>query len=265
MKPPVIIVCLKTVPDPEGPSSAFEVHPEFKKVVPLGIPPVINPFDENALEVALRLKAQWSGRVVAVNLSEKPMVTILRKALTVGADDLILLEDPDFVDLTSLSLARVLCQAVKKIGPYDLILTGRQAADWESGQVGLLMAEMLKIPAVNLAQSVVLEEGKVLVEKLKRRGHELVRAALPALVTISSEAGELRRPTLRAIQETRKKPVTIWKAADLGIDPARLKKNLIRELMPPPSRARVCFFVEGESAQEKSRNLALRLRQEGII
>jgi len=265
MKPPAIIVCLKIIPDPSGPASAFQVDSELKKVVPSGIPPVINPYDENALEAALRLKTQWGGRVVAVNLSEKSMVTILRKALTVGADDLIVVEDPDFQDLTSQSIAGALCAAVMKIGSYDLILTGRQAADWESGQVGLLMADMLGIPAINLAQAISIENGKVVVEKLKRRGHELVRAPLPALVTVSNEAGELRTPSIRAIHESRKKPVTVWKANDIGIDPQVLKKRKLRELSRPPARASSCCMVEGESAQEKGRALALKLREEGII
>jgi electron transfer flavoprotein beta subunit len=265
MSPTKIIVCAKTVPDPEGPASAFAVRAELKKVVAVGIPPVINPYDENALEAALRLKDRWGGRVVAINVSEKAMVSILRKVLTVRADDLILLEDPDFKDLTGVSTARVLCAAIQKIGSYDLILTGRQATDWESGQVGMLMAETLKIPAVNLAQSITLEAGKVVVEKLKRRGYEVVRATLPALVTVSSEVGPLRFPTLKAIQETKKKPITVWKAEDLGIVPGELKKVRIRELTPPPSRARVCHFVEGDSTQQKGRNLALKLREDRIL
>lgn len=265
MKPLTIIVCLKTVPDPEGPASAFEIHPELKRIIPQGIPPVISPYDETALEIALCLKAQCGGRVVAVNVSEKSLVSILRKALTVGADDLITVEDPDFQGLTSLSTAQVLFAAIKKIGPFDMILTGRQAVDWDFGMVGLILAELLKIPAVNLAQAVRIEEEKGVVEKLKRRGHEVVRASLPALITVSSEAGELRRPTLRAIQETRKKPVTIWKADDLGIDPNGLNKMKIRALSPPPSRIRDCYFIEGESAREKGQNLALKLRQDGIL
>jgi electron transfer flavoprotein beta subunit len=265
MKPPLIIVCLKTVPDPEGPASAFEIRSDLKKVVPSGIPPVINPYDENALEAALRLKDRWGGRVVVVNVSEKPMVSILRKVFAVRADDLILVEDPNFKDLTGLSTARVLCAAIKKIGSYELILTGRQTTDWESGQVGMLVAETLKIPAVNLAQSLILEDGKAVVEKLKRRCYEVVRTTLPALVTVSSEFGELRLPTLRAIQETKKKPVTVWKADDLGIDPGGLKQMRVRELTPPPSRARICNFVEGDSSQAKGRNLAFKLREDRIL
>ena len=252
MKPLTTIVCLKTVPDPEGPASAFEIHPELKRIIPQGIPPVINPYDETALEVALRLKAQWGGRVVAVNVSEKSLVSILRKALTVGSDDLILIEDPDFQDLTSLSTAKILMRRSKKSATSDLILTGRQAVDWDFGMVGLILAELLKIPSVNLAQAVGIEEGKGVVEKLKRRGHEVVRTSLPALITVSNEAGELRRPTLRAIQETRKKPVTIWKADDLGIDPDGFNKMKIRELSPPPSRIRDCSSSGGIRRGERA-------------
>ena len=265
MKAPNIIVCLKTVPDPEGPSTAFQVDRENKKVVTPGISPVISPFDENALEVALQLKAAHKGRVVALNISERPVIPVLRKALMVGADDLIVIGNPGFKGLTALSTATVLSAAIQKIGSFDLILTGRQAADWDSGQVGLMLAERLKIPAVNLAQSVELEADHMLVEKIKRRGYEKVRSPLPALVTVSSEAGELRRPTLRAIQKTKKKPVTTWDLDDLGIDPSQLKKKRIRELQPPPARNRTCHFLEGASEEEKGRNLVVRLRQDQII
>jgi electron transfer flavoprotein beta subunit len=265
MKAPTIIVCLKVVPDPEGPASAFEVHADAKKVVPVGIPPVINPFDENALEVAARLKDQWGGRLVALNVAEKATASILRKALSVGADELILAEDVAFDGLTSHSVARVLSAAVNKIGPYDLVLTGRQAADWDSGQTGLLLAEMLKIPAVNLAKSVELQEGRVIVEKLKRVGYEVVDASLPALATVSSEAGDLRWPTVKALQEARKKPVTTWTHEDLSIDVGTLKARNIVSLSSPPSRARSCVFIDGSSPDERGQNLAIRLRQDRVL
>ncbi|MGD0231820.1 MAG: electron transfer flavoprotein subunit beta/FixA family protein, partial [Syntrophorhabdales bacterium] len=181
MKAPTIIVCIKCIPDPEGPRSAYEVRCEEKKVVPIGIPPVINPYDENALEVAVSLKEHWGGKVIAVNMSEKALTPVLKKALSVGADELILLEDPLFKDLTSASTAHVLCAAIKKLGEFDLILTGRQAADWDFGQTGLLISEMLHIPGINLAQKVVLRDGTVVIERLKRQGYEVLVASTPAL------------------------------------------------------------------------------------
>lgn len=265
MKAPTIIVCIKHIPDPEGPSSAFEIDADAKKVVPLGIPPVINPYDENALEVAVRLKDQWGGKVIAVNMSEKAVTPILKKALSVGVDELILLEDRSFGNLTSYSTACVLAAAIRKIGSYDLILTGRQAADWDSGQVGLLIAEMLKIPAVNLAQAVKLQEDRIIVERLRRVGYELVSTSIPALVTVSSEAGELRLPTLKAIQDAKKRPVTVWKMEELEIAPGLLKDKNIRSLSRPLSSSRNCLLIEGSTSQEKGTNLALRLRQDKVI
>jgi electron transfer flavoprotein beta subunit len=265
VKAPTIIVCIKAVPDPEGPRSAYEIHSDIKKVVPVGIPPVINPFDENALELAIQLKERWGGKVIALNMSEKAVIPILKKALSVGADELILVEDPSFQNLTSHATAQVLSAAIKKTEPFDLIVTGRQAADWDSGQVGLLIAGILNIPGINLVQRAELQDDKVIVEKLKRSGHEVVTAPLPALITVSSEMGALRLATLKAIQDAKRKPVTVWRAADLALDPAFLRTKAIRALTLPPSHSRTCLFIEGKSAVEKAENLALRLRKDRVI
>lgn len=265
MKEHVFIVCIKAVPDPEGSRSAYEIRSDIKKVVPIGIPPVINPYDENALEIALRLKEQIGGRVIALNLSEKAAVPVLKKTLSVGADELIVLEDPTFANLTSYSIALALCSAIRRMERFDLVFTGRQAADWDGGQVGILMSEMLKIPGISLARKVQFENGGLTVEKLKRRGFETVAASIPALVTVTSEAGTLRHATLKAIQDVKKKPVTVWRAADLDIEPASLRTRRIREIIPPPAHGRTCILIEGASPDEKALNLALRLMQDKVI
>ena len=265
MKALKIVVCLKSVPDPEGPRSAFRVDVEAKQVVPVGIPPVINPYDENALELALRLRERCGGSIIAINLSEKAVTPVLKKALSVGADELILLEDPSFRNLGSRSTAEVLCAAIGKIVGCDLVLTGRQAVDSENGNVGLFLGEMLGIPAVNLVRSVEPEETTITVQRLKRVGYEVIRCPLPAVLTVSSEAGELRLPTLKAIQEVRKKAVTTWRAADLGIEATGLETRRIFSLSPPPSKSRDCRYIEGESSEDKGKNLALRLREDGVV
>jgi electron transfer flavoprotein beta subunit len=265
VKPLTVIVCIKDVPDPEGPASAFEIHGDSKKVVPAGIPPVINPFDENALEVGVRLKELHGGKIIALNVSGKAKAAVLKKALSVGADELILLEDQSFEDLSGRSVAAVLSRAIEKIGDYDLILTGRQAADWDSGQVGLLVGQMLQVPAISLGRSVSVENGKVTVEKLRPVGYEVVTAFTPALVTVSSEAGELRLPTIKAMQDARKKPTTVWRAEDIGIDTADLHKRNIRSLSSPPPRSRNCLFAGGSSPAERGENLVIRLREDRII
>jgi len=265
MKDLKIIVCIKQVPDPEGPSSAFKVDSEAKKVIPEGIPPVINPFDENALEAALRIKDSAGCSVVAMSMGEKPATPVLKKALAVGADELFILEDEHFKDLDGYSTAYVLAAAIQKIGEYDLILTGRQAADWNFGLVGPILAELLHIPSVSVAQSVNVGDGKVVVKKLRKNGYEIVQASMPALVTASSEIGDLRLPSLQAIKDARSKPLIVWKMADLELDPHRLEPRKIDRLSPPPSRKRDCIFIEGESLQEKGEKLALKLQQDKVI
>lgn len=264
MKPLKIVVCIKQIPDPEGPVDAFQLDSEAKKVIPVGIPPVINPFDENALEAAIHIKETCGAKVTAMSMGEKLAQSVLRKALAAGVDELTLLVDPRFKDLDSFSTAYVLSMAIRKIGPYDLILTGRQAGDWDFGVTGLLIAEMLQIPSVNLAQKVEIRDDRVLVEKLTRDGYELVKAPMPALITISSELGELRYISIKALQSVRTKPVKMFQAEDLNLDIQKLTSRKIFKLSALQGQ-RECKFIEGDSPQQKGENLALRLREDKVI
>jgi electron transfer flavoprotein beta subunit len=259
-----IVVCIKQIPDPEGPVDAFTVDSEAKKVIPVGIPPVINPFDENALEAALRIKDTFGGKVTAISMGEKLAQPVLRKALAAGADDLILLVDQHFKDLDSCSTAYVLSKAIEKVGTYDLIITGRQAGDWDFGVTGLLIAEILQIPSINLAQKVEMRDGGIWVEKLTRDGYELVKAPNPALITVSNELGELRYISLRTLQSVREKPVNVYRAEDLDLDIQRLTARKIVTLAAFHGQ-RECRFIEGDSHQQKGENLALKLREDRII
>jgi len=259
-----IVVCIKQVPDPEGPVDAFTVDSEAKKVIPVGIPPVINPFDENALEAALRIKDTFGGKVTAISMGEKLAQPVLRKALAAGADELILLVDQHFKDLDSYSTAYVLSKAIGKMGTYDLIITGRQAGDWDFGVTGLLIAEMLQIPGVNLAQKVEMRDDGIWVEKLTRHGYELVKVPKPALITVSNELGELRYISIRALQSVREKSVNVYRAEDLDLDIQRLTTRKIVTLSAFHGQ-RECRFIEGDSHQQKGENLALKLREDRVI
>ena len=264
MKPLEMVVCLKQVPDPEGPVDAFKIDSGGKKVIPVGIPPVISPFDESALEVALRIKETLGGKVTAVSMGEKLAQPVLRKALAAGADDLILLVDPHFKDLDSISTAYVLSKAIKKMGQFDLILTGRQAGDWDFGVTGLLIAEMLQIPSVSLARKVENKDEGVWVERLTLDGYELVRAPMPVLITVSNEAGELRYVSIRAFQSVQAKPVRVYRAEDLDLDIQKLRGRTVLNLSPFQDQ-RECRLIEGDSHQQKGENLALKLREDKII
>ena len=264
MKELKIIVCAKQVPDPEGPPSAFVIDMRSKRVVPSGTPPVINPFDENALELALRLKDQLGVKITVLSAGENLSKTVLRKALAVGADELIILDDEKFGDLDSFSNASVLASAIRKMGEYDLILTGRQAFDFNSGQVGLLVAEMLGIPCINLAYEVRVEGENIVVKRAVEGGYEEVKTRMPALLTVSSEVGDLRSMTLKQLKDAMKKPITAWSQREIDLDLEALERLEPTELVAP-SWERRCYLVKGETAEEAGANLAIKLREDKII
>ena len=260
MKGLKIIVCAKQVPDPEVPFTAVEVDSEAKKVSTKGIPPVINPFDENAIEAALCIKKENGADVTVLSVGTNISQAVLKKALAVGVDNLILLDSPHFKGLDSHSTAYVLSKAIQKIGGYDLILAGRQAGDWDSGQTGLILGEILGIVSINLARNIKIEGGTAVVEKIIQGGYELVRAEMPLLLTVSSEVGELRYPSLKRILLARKQPIEVWGVEDVEIDLGKLTGIGLIELLPPPAMGRQCHFIEGDSEEEKGENLVIALK-----
>ena len=261
-----IIVCIKQVPDPQASSSGTKVDVEAKRVImPQGTPPVMNPYDENALEAALKIKDENAARVTVISAGRNLAKPVLRKALASGADDLILLEDNAFEQLDSYATAHLLVTAIREIGEYDLILCGRQAADTDAGQVGSGIAEILKIPCITAACKVELSNGKLRVERVVSDGFEVVEAPLPAVVTASSEIGELRYPKLKDLQAAQKMPITVRNGQALGVDVSRLQRlNLVR-LADPPRRKTDCQFIGGETPEEAGTNLALKLREAQLL
>ena len=251
-----IIVCAKEIPDPEAPLSDVSVDPEKMEVI-VDAPQVISPFDENALEVAVQLKEEVGGKISVLSLGKKVSDTVLRKTLAAGADELILIEDDAFEKLDSHSTAAALAGAIRKIGEYDLVLTGRQAGDWDSGQVGLILGEMLGLPCISLARGISLEGGSVVVEKSIPEGYERVKAEMPALITVSNEVGELRyisrTKMLKMMRGARSIPT--WSAGDLGLTLEALQKMRIAALSSPPDMGRDCQFIEG-TPDDQAENLA---------
>src|SRR5690348_6553484 len=144
-----IIVTVKQVPDPDVPPSHFKVDEAAKKVVPpAGVAPIMNGYDGNALEAALRLKEKHGGKVTVVTLGTAEARDVLKRAIAMGADAAVLIDDPTVRDGDSSVTARALAAAIRKIGDYDLILAGRQASDTDAGQVHLGIAELLDLPTV---------------------------------------------------------------------------------------------------------------------
>src|SRR5512137_1660796 len=155
------IVCVKQVLDPEIPPAKFKIDPATKTVIPpAGVPPVISVYDERAVEAACRLKDKNGGKIIVISMGSAKAADVIKHAIAMGADDGYVLQDPAFENLDSFGTAYVLAKAIQKIGAYDLILCGRQAADWDSGQVGSILAEMLNLPVVTIARSLPVVDSK---------------------------------------------------------------------------------------------------------
>jgi len=261
---PNIIVCIKQVLDPEAPTSTYQVDTATKRMSQKGVPPVMSPFDENALEAALRIKDAQPSKITVLSLGKNLSKAVLRKSLAAGGDELVLLEDDAFDNLDSFATASVLAAAIRKVGSYDLIFTGTQAADWNAGAVGAGIAEMLGIPGITAARKVELGDGRVKVERVTSDGYEVIEAPLPVLMTVSNELGELRTTPLKEIMAAQKKPLTTWKAADLGIDLAPLGRRKMLSLAIPQRESR-CEMVPGGNEEELGANLALKLREKEVI
>lgn len=264
-----IIVCCKQVIDPEAPPASFKVDTAANKVVPPpGVAPVISPFDENAVEAALRLKDAQGGKVTVLSLGNNLLREVVKKPLSMGADELILLEDEAFTEGDSWSTAYALAMAIKKIGSYDLILCGRQAADWDAGQVGSAIAEILGLPSITLAKKIESTAGKARVERVTADGYEAIEVSLPALITVSNELGEARYPTIKGIMAAKRKEPIVWKPADIGVDPAQLgasgrRAKLVKLFQPV--REGKCEIMPGETPEEAAANLALKLRAAKVL
>ncbi|MFC2024999.1 electron transfer flavoprotein subunit beta/FixA family protein [Chloroflexota bacterium] len=264
-----MIVCCKQVIDPEAPPASFKVDTSTNKVAPPpGVPPVISPFDENAVEAALRIKDAQGGKITVISLGMNLQREVVKKPLSMGADELVLLEDEAFVDGDSWSTAYALAIAIKKIGEYDLIFCGRQAADWDSGQVGSGITEILGLPIVTLAKKIDITDGKARVERVTTDGYDVIEVSLPALITVSNELGEARYPTIRGIMSAKRMEPITWKPADIGVDPSQLgapgRRTKLLKLFQPLREGK-CEIIEGETPEEAGINLALKLREAKIL
>ncbi|MBI4203217.1 MAG: electron transfer flavoprotein subunit beta/FixA family protein [Chloroflexi bacterium] len=265
-----IIALAKQVLDPETPVSAYRIDRQKKRVDtdPVKkIAPVINGFDENAVEAALRIREAGNEVKITVLSAGPGFVTdVMKKALSMGSDEMIFVQDPGLDSISDSTVTvQVLAAAIKKIGAFDLIIAGRQASDWDNAQVPLGLAEVLGIPCIPVTRKVEVKDGQVVCERVIPNGYEVVSAPLPAVVTVSNELGQPRYPTMRNIMAAaRKKPET-WTLSDIGIADLSPKLAML-DLFIPEKQSR-CEIIQGEdnNLADAAHKLALRLREAKLI
>ena len=263
-----MIVCVKQVIDPEAPPASFKVDTAANKAVMQGVPPVIDPYGEYAVEASLKIKGAQGGKVTVLSMGTNLLREVVKKPLSMGADELILLEDEAFIDGDSWSTAYALAMAIKKIGEYDLILCGREASDSNAGQTGSGIAELLGLPGVTLARKIDIADGAVKVERVTADGYEVIELPLPAVITVSNEIGEPRYPTVKGIMAAKKIEPIVWKPADIGVEPSQIgaagRRSKMSKLFQPVHEGE-CELAEGETPEEAAVNLALKLREAKVF
>jgi len=263
-----IVECVKQVLDPEMPTDKFKVK-DNQVVPPEGIPPVINHYDAQAVEAALRLKEKHGAKITAITLGTAEAREVVRRALAMGADEGIVLSDDVFTGSDSLATAYILTQAIQKIDAFDLVLCGREAADWSMGIVGPFIAERLNLPLITLAKDIELLDNNILkVERVIPDGYQVFEVPLPAVVTVSSEIGVPRLPTGMGIITAARKEIPVWTNQDIHADASLIGANAKgSELLSLsiPEHERKCEIIGGETPDEVAANLAAKLRAAGAI
>ena len=257
-----IVVCLKEIIDPEIPPSQFKIDPVAKRQLQEGHALVISTYDEHALEVALKLKEAAGGTVTALCLGAPTATTALKKALAMGADQAILVSDAALLAADAFGVASALAAAIRKRGPFDLVLAGCESGDWASRAVGPLLAEELGIPCVAYGSRVEAGGSGVQVRKVVEDGYELIEASLPLLVTITSDETNIPRfPKLKDIMAAGRKPIPTWTAAELGLAAGGKDAGRVAVVdLTIPVRESRCEILDGESPEEKVERLVSRLR-----
>jgi len=215
-----IVVTVKQVPDTNA-EKTFD--PATKRLNRSSVENVLNPFDEYAIEEALRIKEAVGGDSTVTILTMAPQsgVDIVRKALGMGADNAVMISDPAIGGSDTMATAYLLALALKHVG-YDLILSGTQSTDAINSIVPAAVAEHLGIPCLTYAKKVSVRDGSIEVQRETESGYLRVSAQLPALVSVTKSINEPRYPTLKGIMGAKKKEVKALTLADIGADAARL-------------------------------------------
>ncbi len=260
-----IVVTVKQVPDPDIPPTHFKVDEAANKVVPpSGVSPVMNGYDAHALEAALQLREKLGGKVTVVTLGPDSSRDTLKRAIAMGADAAVHVNDPSLNDADSTTTAAALAAAIRKLDGFNLVLSGRQASDTDGGQVHLGIARLLSLPVVSPVQKIEdATDQSVTVDRIVEDGVQRLKVQLPALLGISSEINEPRYPPLKGIMAAGRAQIPVWTAADLGLDGSQPKVQL-RRLYVETREAHV-ELIEADSLAEAGTRLADKLREARLV
>jgi len=262
-----IVVCVKEVLDPDAVGAyavagSLVIGDDGKTLTQTTIPRLMNAYDEQAIEAALRIKDSGADvSVVAVSVGDE-VTSILRHAVSLGVDEVVAIPAPEEADCFNVA---ALLAAFVRSGGADLVLFGRQASDDDQGVVPALVGEALSMPIVTIARDVEVSGPVVKVKRVTPDGDEIVEADLPAVVTVSSELGEPRYPTVPMKMAARKVTPTAVTAEALSLESEDLrpKLRLVRQWVPAVSGD--CEILTADSAAAVADLLVSRLVEDKTL
>ncbi len=240
-----IVVCVKMVPD----TTQVSIDPVTNTLVREGVPFITNPFDTNAVEEAIRFKDRYGAYVTAVSMGPPAAESVLRKAISIGADEGILLSDRAFGGADTLATSTVLGLAIKRIAekrPVDIILCGKQTIDGDTAQVGPGIARRMDIPQLTLVDEVlsVNQDQKTIKVRRKLEGyHEIVESQMPCMITVEREINTPRYPTVPGRLDADDIDIQVWSNNVLKLDPNSIG------LLGSPTQVRRIFAPEREKGE----------------
>jgi electron transfer flavoprotein beta subunit len=238
-----IVVCVKQVPDTEA---RIRIAPGGKGIGEGDLNWIVSPYDEFAIEEALKLKEAKGGEVVLVSVGPDRVQSALRNGLAMGADSAIHMKDPLFDTLDSHGTAWALAAAIKPLGP-DLILAGQQGVGTDNSQVPGMLAEILDLPQVTMAVKIEVTDGKATVQREVEGATETWETTLPAVLSAQKGLNEPRYASLKGIMAAKKKPITVMDAAAAGLKAEDLApKTRVVAMELPPARSAV-RMIEGDA------------------
>ncbi len=236
-----IIVCIKQVPD----TTEIKINPVTGTLVREGVPSIINPDDKCGLEVALDLKDTHGASVTVITMGPPQAENVLREALAMGADKAILLTDRKFAGADTLATSNALAAAIRKL-KTDLIITGRQAIDGDTAQVGPQIAEHLNIPQVSYVENIVFNDDSLFtIRKQTEEGYQLLQASSPLLITVLSSANKPRYMSVSGIVNAVEQDIVVWGADDIKVEESKLG------LKGSPTKVHKAFSKGVKSAGEQ--------------
>lgn len=237
-----IVVCIKQVPG----TTQVKINPETGTLIRDGVEAVVNPFDEYAVEEAIRIKEKVGGIVKVVTMGPPQAENALRTCIAMGADEGYLITDRAFAGSDTWATSYTLSKGIEKLGEVDLIICGKQAIDGDTAQVGPGIATMLDLPFVAWVRKIEsISSSSIKVERMMEDGYDVVEMKLPGLVTVVKEINTPRMASLKGKMRAKKAQITVLDASKISVEKDKLGLN------GSPTQVMRSFVPEKKSGGEK--------------